>query len=62
MLLRLGVGRSPSTRKLVNRVFSAFDPEMRDGVDVTEFCAYFETLRELLRRTANSITGKQRTA
>ena len=33
---------------------------MTDGIDVTEFCIYFEMLRQLLKRSGNSVTGKQR--
>ena len=32
---------------------------MTDGIDVMEYF-YFEMLRQLLKRSGNSVTGKQR--
>ena len=52
-----GIGRVPRSLKLLNRVFSSFDIEALDQLDVVEFCYHFLMLRQKLAAAATPQLG-----
>lgn len=52
-----GIGRVSRSLKLLNRVFSSFDMEALDQLDVVEFCCHFLLLRQRLTAAATPQLG-----